>query len=123
MKESLVPGLEKESRVVVTKEMAPGHLPMPVLSTPYMIGLIEGVCMHLAQEHLDGAETTVGTHVNVSHEAAAYGGEEVVIKARIKEIVKRRITFEEEVTGPRGVISRGTHERAVIDLARFGAKK
>ena len=103
--------------------MAPGHLPMTVLSTPSMIGLIEGTCLQLAQPHLDGTETTVGTHVNVSHSGAAYNGEQITIKASLKEINKRRLLFETQVLSPRGEISAGTHERAVIDLAKFGQKK
>jgi len=120
MKESLTPGIETEAKYKVTKDMAPPHLPMPVLSTPSMIGLIEGTCLQLAQPHLDGSETTVGTHVNVSHSGAAYAGEEITIKCRLKEINKRRLLFEEEVLSPRGQISAGTHERAVVDFSKFG---
>ncbi len=122
MKDSLTPGITHETKYKVTKEMAPPHLPMPVISTPSMIGLIEGTCLQCAQPHLDGTETTVGTHVNVSHGGPAYAGEEVTIKSRLKEINKRRLLFEVEVLSPRGAISAGTHERAVIDLARFGQK-
>ena len=96
---------------------------MPVISTPSMIGLIEGTCLQCAQPHLDATETTVGTHVNVSHSAAAYNGEEITVKSRLKEINKRRLLFEIEVLSPRGPISSGTHERAVIDLTKFGGKK
>ncbi len=120
MKPSLAPGLEIEERYVVEPKMAPPHLPMPVLSTPSMIGLIEGTCLKCAQPHLDGTETTVGTHVNVSHTGPAHSGETITIKARLKEINKRRLLFEVEVLSPRGPISAGTHERAIIDLARFG---
>ncbi|MBI1784073.1 thioesterase family protein [Candidatus Sumerlaeota bacterium] len=123
MKETLVVGIEKETKYKVTKEMAPPHLPMPVISTPSMIGLIEGICLQCAQPHLDATETTVGTHVNVSHSGPAYNGEEVTIKARLKEINKRRLLFEVEVISPRATISAGTHERAVIDLTKFGGKK
>jgi len=123
MKESLVTGIEKEAKYKVTKEMAPPHLPMPVISTPSMIGLIEATCLQCAQPHLDNMETSVGTHVCVSHSGAAYNNEEITIKVRLKEINKRRLLFETEVTTARGPISTGTHERAVIDLAKFGAKK
>lgn len=122
MKESLQIGIDKEAKYKVTKDMAPPHLPMPVLSTPSMIGLIEGTCLQLAQPHLDSTETTVGTHVNVSHSGAAYNNEEITIKCRIKEINKRRILFETEVLSPRGPISQGTHERAVVDFSKFGGK-
>lgn len=123
MKESLAVGIEKVAKYTVTKDMAPPHLPMPVLSTPSMIGLIEGTCLQLAQPHLDSTETTVGTHVCVSHSGAAYNGEEISISSRLAKIEKRRLTFETKVTTARGTISEGTHERAVVDLSKFGGKK
>ena len=36
------------------------------------------------------------------------------------EVNRRRLTFEVEVTGPQGVVSRGTHQRAVVSLDRMG---
>ena len=120
MKDTLQPGIEHEARYEVADDMVPQHLSAPVLSTPSMIQLIEGTCLMSAQPHLDDAETTVGTHVCVSHSGAANVGEEVHIKTRLKEINKRRLTFEVEVHSPRGEISSGTHERAVIDTSKFG---
>jgi fluoroacetyl-CoA thioesterase len=103
----------------VTKEMSPGHLPNVVLSTPSMIELIEGTCSMSVQEHLDEGEVTVGTHVCVSHEAAVGEGEQFVTRSRLSKIDRRRLTFDVEVEGPRGLVSRGTHERAVIRVDRM----
>lgn len=119
MKESLAVGIEHEMKYTVTDDMGAAHLPMQVLSTPAMLGLIEGTCLQGARPHLDENETTVGTHVNISHSGPARMGEEVTVKARLKEINKRRLLFEVEVIAPQGSISTGTHERAVIDLSRF----
>ncbi len=119
MKDSLVTGLENEIAYTVTEDMAPEHLPVKVLSTPSMISLIEGTCLQSAQPHLDEGETTVGTHVNVSHIGKAMAGDEITIKSCLKEINKRRLLYEIEVTAPDGVISSGTHERAVISLERM----
>lgn len=119
MRESLKPGVESESTVVVTKEMSPPHLPTVVLSTPDMIRQIEGACLQLAQQHLDEGELTVGTHVCVSHTGAAFEGETVTIKVAVQEVNGRRITFAEEVLSPRGAISTGTHERAVVRQDRY----
>ena len=119
MKPSLQPGIEGTFEHEVTADMSPRHLPAKVLSTPSMIGMIEGSCLMAAQPHLDEGETTVGTHVNVSHSGPAYPGEQVSIRVRLEEVRKRRLDFAVEVSSPRGVISTGRHERAVIDLARF----
>ena len=112
-------GMQAQSSVVVTAAMAPGHLATVVLSTPDMIRQVEGVCAGLAASHLDENETTVGTHVCVSHTGAAFEGETVTIDVRVDKIDGRRITFYEEVSSPRGSISTGTHERAVIRTDRF----
>ena len=120
MKDTLAPGLAREARYTVTPDMAPRHLPIEVISTPAMIQLIEGTCLEAAQEHLDEGETTVGTHVCVSHTGAASAGEEVVVSVSLSKIDRRRLTFDVEVKSPRGSISDGTHERAVVDRSRFG---
>lgn len=120
MKESLVPGVSNEVRHQVSSAMSPGHLPVVVLSTPSMIGLIEAACLSAAAPHLDQNETTVGTHVCVSHDSAVMEGEEFVIRCRLETVEKRRLTFAVEVDSPRGRVSRGTHQRAVVDMARMG---
>jgi fluoroacetyl-CoA thioesterase len=119
MKDSLAPGIEIEQTVTVTDDMAPAHLPAKVLSTPSMVGLIEGACLSAALPHLDQGETTVGTHISISHTGPALSGEPVRIRARLAKREKRRLTFEVEVLSTRGPISQGTHERAVVDLSRF----
>jgi fluoroacetyl-CoA thioesterase len=85
-----------------------------------MIQLIEATCLTAAADHLDDGETTVGVHVCVSHNLPAFEGEEVNVTGKLKEIERRRLTFEVEVRSPRGVISDGTHQRAVVDASRFG---
>ena len=120
MHESLQPGITNEARHTVTADMSAPHLPRVVLSTPTMVGLIEGACMLSVQPHLDEGETTVGTHVCVSHQAAALEGEEITIRCRLTGIERRRLTFAVEVDSPTARISEGTHQRAVVTLARMG---
>ena len=120
MKSTLQPGVERSAAYTVTADMAPAHLPVVVLSTPSMVQLIEGTCLTAAAEHLDDGETTVGVHICVSHSGPAFEGEEVTVKSRLKEIQKRRLVFDVEVHSPRGIVSEGTHQRAVVDASRFG---
>ncbi len=120
MKESLAVGIENTMEHEVTEGMSPAHLPVKVLSTPSMIQLIEGTCLMTTRPHLDEGETTVGTHVNVSHQGKAMAGETITIDVKLIEIRKRRLTFETNVNGVSGLISTGTHERAVVDLSRMG---
>ena len=119
MRDTLQPGLTNQSRYTVTKDMSAPHLPRVVLSTPTMIGLIEGTCLEATRPHLDDGETTVGTHVCVSHQAAAGEGVEITIDCRLREIDRRRLLFDVSVDTPQGLISQGTHERAVVSLDRM----
>ncbi len=119
MKDTLKPGLLLEHSHSVTDAMSPAHIPVKVLSTPSMVQLIEATCFACVQPHLDANESTVGTHICVSHAAAARSGETVTVKVALREINKRRLKFDVEVTGPAVTISSGTHERAVIDLDRM----
>jgi fluoroacetyl-CoA thioesterase len=121
MRDTLVPGLPGEATYTVTAAMAPKHIPRVVLSTPSMIGLIEATCLQTVQPHLDEGETTVGTHVCVSHQAAAGEGEQVAIRCRLAKVERRRLTFDVEVRCGETTVSEGTHERAVVSLDRMRA--
>jgi fluoroacetyl-CoA thioesterase len=67
-------------------------------------------------------EDTVGTQVNVRHLAAAPLGSEVSFLAEVTGIEKRRVTFRVEAWDGQEKIGEGTHERAVINVARFAEK-
>jgi fluoroacetyl-CoA thioesterase len=114
MRDTLTTGLENEASYEVTRDMSAPHLPRVVLATPTMIGLIEGTCLMAVRDHLDDGETTVGTHVCVSHQAAATEGEQITIRCRLSRIEKRRLTFDVTVDTPNARVSEGTHERAVV---------
>ncbi|MDH3498930.1 MAG: thioesterase family protein [Acidimicrobiia bacterium] len=121
MKDSLAPGVTHEFTVEVTRDMSPEHLaPMVVLSTPKMIELMEQASLEAAQPHLDDTETTVGTHVNVSHDAAAAGGEAVTVTSQLVSVERRRLTFSVSARAGDRALGRGTHERAVVNLNNFG---
>ena len=43
-------------------------------------------------------------------------GESIEISAELRTIEGRKLTFGVEVTGPRGRVSEGTHQRTVIRM-------
>ncbi len=98
----------------VTDEMSPGHLPIKVLSTPDMIRLTEGTCHLALVPHLDEGQSSVGTHVCVSHQASVDSGETVDVHAVVSEVDRRRVTFDIRVTHGDTLVSEGTHQRFVI---------
>ncbi|MDH5421820.1 MAG: thioesterase family protein [Acidimicrobiia bacterium] len=121
MKASLRPGLTHQLTERVSAELSPPHLlPLIVLSTPSMILLMEMASLYAAQPHLDENETTVGTHVDVSHGAAAREGETVIVDSELVAMDRRRLTFAVRVSVGDRIVGEGTHQRAVIDKKGFG---
>ena len=99
--------------------MCTGHTGTPVLSTPSMIGLMEGTCLESAQEHLGETEVTVGIHVCVSHVAGSQVGEEVTVRSKLAEIERGRfLTYEVSASVGDRLLGEGTHKRAVLYTAR-----
>lgn len=93
-----------------------------VLSTPMMIALIERTCRLSVKPFLDEGQETVGTHVNVSHVAATPLGMTVRCDSELVEVDRRRLVFKVAVYDEEGLVGEGTHERFIIDEARFQAK-
>ena len=132
MRDSLRPGLEHRLTFAVpTSKTVPALYPeaaefqaMPeVFATGFLVGLLEWACIQLVNPHLDWpAEQTLGTHVDVSHQAATPPGLRVTVTAQLVGLDGRRLSFAVEAHDGIDVISRGTHERTVIDAARFAAK-
>ncbi len=132
MKPSLQAGLSHEFqfRIPGTKTV-PQLFPesaefqqMPeVLATGFMVGLCEWACILAVNPHLDWpGEQTVGTHVNLSHLAATPPGLTVTVKVRLGKVEGRRLTFSVAADDGVDKITEGTHERFVIDAAKFNAK-
>jgi fluoroacetyl-CoA thioesterase len=90
-----------------------------VLSTPQMILCMERTCRNLILPMVDPGYDTVGTHVNVSHCAAAPMGSSVSFIAELLAVNSRRIEFRVEARLGEKVVGKGTHQRAVIQIERF----
>jgi predicted thioesterase len=122
---NIVIGTKAEKRVLVTAENAISFLGAEgprVLATPNMIGLMERACRDTVLPQLETGYDTVGTHVNVFHLAAAPIGATVNITAEITEVVERRVKFRVEAWDAKEKIGEGTHERAIINVAKFAAR-
>ena len=118
-------GARSEVKLLVTTEVSIGFLGeggARVLSTPHMIGHMERTCRDLALPMLEAGYDTLGTQVNVSHLAAAPIGACVTFSAEITGVVARRIEFRVEACDEAGKIGEGTHERAIVNVARFTAR-
>jgi fluoroacetyl-CoA thioesterase len=93
-----------------------------VLSTPHMIGYMEMTCRNCVLPMLDAGHDTVGTQVNIAHLAAAPIGMMVTFKAEVTGVADRRVTFRVEAWDEKEKIGEGTHERAIINVAKFATR-
>jgi len=71
---------------------------------------------------LEAGHDTVGTHVNVSHLAATPLGMTVTFRAEVTGVTGRRVQFRVEAWDEKEKIGEGTHERAIIDIAKFATR-
>lgn len=132
MKDTLKPGITYEHRFVVpSSKTVPALYPeseeflaMPeVFATGFLVGFLEWACIRAINPHLDWpAEQTVGTHIDVSHEAATPAGLEVTARVEVVEVNGRKLVFDVEAHDGVDRISRGRHERFVIDKQKFDAR-
>jgi predicted thioesterase len=123
MKE-IPPGTSDEMTIETTPEMGVQHLPVPMYSTPAMVGHFEGLCLKMMMPFLDPGESSVGYRVDVRHLAPTPIGMKVTIKGKVKECDGRKVVFEVEAYNETGAkIGEGMHERRAIDLSRFGGQR
>lgn len=120
MKPGLEVGQTAEVRVQTTPQMeiALGGA-VGVFSTPALIWQLEAAARQVALPYLDAGEETVGTKVNVSHIAPTPTGMAITARATLAAVDGRKLTFAVEAFDEQEKIAEGTHERFVIDLARF----
>ena len=119
-------GTKGETQIEVAGDLATSFLGLEdarVLATPRMIGLMEKTCRDAVLPLLESGYDTVGTHVNVAHLAAAPLGSHVTFRAEVIGVDGRRIEFRVEAATDREKISEGTHERTIINVAKFAAKQ
>jgi len=118
-------GTVHEEGILVTSEVAVEFLGLEgarVLGTPHMIGYMERTCRNAVLPFLEDGYDTVGTQVNVYHLAASPIGMRVSFRAEVTEVADRRVTFKVEAFDETEKIGEGTHERAIINVARFAQR-
>ena len=132
MKDTLKPGIKYTHKFVVPlSKTVPALYPesdefmaMPeVFATGFLVGFLEWACIKAINPHLDWPqEQTVGTHIDVSHEAATPPGLEVTATVELIEVDGRKLVFAVEAHDGVDLISKGRHERFVINKEKFDAK-
>jgi fluoroacetyl-CoA thioesterase len=94
-----------------------------VFATGFLIGLVEWTCIQAVNPYLDWPrEQTVGTRVDVSHAAPTPPGKDVVVEVELTAVEGRRLVFRVSAKDDAATICEGTHERFVVDAAKFNAR-
>jgi fluoroacetyl-CoA thioesterase len=94
-----------------------------VLATGFMVGLFEWACIQAINPHIDWPEEqTVGIHINLSHTAATPPGLTITVKGKLEEVEGRKLSFSLVADDGVDKISEGTHDRFVINAAKFNDK-
>jgi fluoroacetyl-CoA thioesterase len=115
-------GLRGEASLVVGEEhTAPsiGSGKVRVLATPVMINLVEAAALAAVERLLPAGYQSLGTHLDVHHVAATPVGMKVRACAEVVRIEGRTISFNVKAEDEKDLIGHGTHERMVVNVAKF----
>jgi fluoroacetyl-CoA thioesterase len=120
MKPTLQPGVSGTRRVTVDRERTIGFMgeDARVYATPRLISDIEYTCRDVILAHLDPGEDTVGVEVALRHLAPTLPGSTVEITVTVTAVERRKIVLDVVARDEIEEISRGTHTRFVVEIAK-----
>jgi fluoroacetyl-CoA thioesterase len=119
-------GLEGEREFTVNDRMVTTHAGgdgRGVLTTPWMIAMMESTAQDVTRPLLPPDHTTVGTEVSIRHLAPTPLGMRVTVTVELLEVVGRRLLFRVEARNERRLIGDGTHRRAIIKLGSLDERR
>ena len=123
--ENLKPGLKGSAELLVREEhTAPrvGSGRVRVLATPVMINLIEAAALAAIEHLLPPGYQSLGTRLDVRHFAATPVGMRVRAEVEVSKVEGRTVEFRVAVRDEKEPIGDGTHERMVVNVARFDVR-
>ena len=112
-------GIKGREEVMVTEEntaKAMGSGTLDVFATPAM------TAWKSVAPFLEDGDGTVGTLLQITHDAPTPLGMKVFCESELLEIDGRRLVFHVAAFDEKGKIGEGRHERFVINNERFAAK-
>lgn len=117
-------GTKCQIQQVVTEEVtaaAVGSGLLPVFGTPFMAAMMECAAMTCLQEFLEEGQGSVGTHLDITHDAPTPIGMTVTVEAEIRDVSEngKMVVFDVRAWDEKGPIGKGFHTRAIINNERF----
>jgi fluoroacetyl-CoA thioesterase len=131
MKKSLKVGLRYEHIFVLpNNKTVPDLYPessdfalMPrVFATGFMVGFCEWACILCIKNHLDKGEVSLGTYIDLSHQAASPMGATVRAVVSLTKIQDKKLDFKIVAYDNFDMISEGSTQRVIVDRERFEQK-
>jgi fluoroacetyl-CoA thioesterase len=132
MGDALKPGFTFEMTYTVPRNKTVPHLypefpeaqEMPnVFATGFLVGLFEFACIQAINPCLDWPrEQTVGIQINIEHTAATPPGMTITIKGTLDRIEGKKLFFSLVAHDEVEQISKGTHQRFIINAEKFNAR-
>ncbi len=92
---------------------------VPVLATPVMINMMEAAALAAVEHLLPAGHQSLGIHLDVRHFAATPIGMQVSATAELIAVEGRTLTFRVEARDDKEAIGDGSHQRVVVNVARF----
>lgn len=95
---------------------------LDVLATPALAELVERCCWESVAGHLDKGQTTVGTRLELHHNAPTPVGMTVRCESVLISVDRRALSFRVRAFDAAGEIATAEHDRFIVDAQRFQAK-
>jgi predicted thioesterase len=105
----------------MTAEKA-GNKGVDVLSTPMLVQLIEDAAIACISPLLEEGQLTLGTHIDLEHHRPVPVGFIVRTEVEVVLVDGPRISFAVQVFDEQEAVAEGTHERYIMDRAKFLAR-
>lgn len=117
-------GTKCQLEQTVTQDLtaaAVGSGALPVFGTPFMAAMMENAALTAMQTFLDEGQGSVGTHLDIRHDAPTPIGMKVWAEAEITDVSEngKMVDFKVSAWDEKGPIGGGTHTRAIINSQRF----
>lgn len=114
-----IKGIKTEKVTENKTALAIGSGTLKVYGTPAVAAFVENVAYTSVIDVLEEGQCTVGSLMTLEHLAPTYLGGEIICETELIEIDRRRLVFSFSVCDAAGQISKGTHERFVVDCGKF----
>ena len=111
----------------VTQELTAASIgsgALPVFGTPFMAAMMENAALTALQSFLEEGLGSVGTRLDITHDAPTPIGMKVFAEAEIVSVSEngKMVDFRVSAWDEKGPIGKGTHTRAIIGNEKFLTK-